>query len=198
MLRVGSVVPGACAVAILWRLYGDEDGPLRISSNLSLRYSHGLDERSAGNADAAERKRKELEMEWPKLRSEILVTTLLWLIAVLSCFVFFFFYDSRSSVGEVFSFAATSLALASPLVLPHLVYHLKIWRRILLHLCLLTIFTLPLFALAWFNLPVWQIPVFQGGWSILCGMFMYVYLVLIAAQILGSRWLMRRQAGSPA
>ena len=38
MLRVGSVVPGACAVAILWRLYGDEDGPLRTSTNLSLRW----------------------------------------------------------------------------------------------------------------------------------------------------------------
>src|SRR6266566_8242297 len=45
MLRVGSVVPGACAVAILWRLYGDEDGPLRTSPNLSLRYSHGPDGR---------------------------------------------------------------------------------------------------------------------------------------------------------
>src|SRR5208337_2416109 len=41
MLQVGSVVPGGCAVAILWRLYGDEDGPLRTSPNLSLRYSHG-------------------------------------------------------------------------------------------------------------------------------------------------------------
>ena len=38
MLRVGSVVPGACAVAILWRLSGDEDGPLRTSPNLSLRW----------------------------------------------------------------------------------------------------------------------------------------------------------------
>src|SRR6266566_4021135 len=38
MLRVGSVVPGACGVAILWRLYGDEDGPLRTSPNLSLRW----------------------------------------------------------------------------------------------------------------------------------------------------------------
>jgi hypothetical protein len=39
MLRVGGVVPGACGVAILWRLYGDEDGPLRTSPNLSLRLS---------------------------------------------------------------------------------------------------------------------------------------------------------------
>ena len=38
MLRVGSVVPGGCGVAILWRLYGDEDGPLRTSPNLSLRW----------------------------------------------------------------------------------------------------------------------------------------------------------------
>ena len=38
ILRVGSVVPGACGVAILWRLSGDEDGPLRTSPNLSLRW----------------------------------------------------------------------------------------------------------------------------------------------------------------
>src|SRR5438445_982433 len=45
MLQAGSVVPGGCAVAIRWRLYGDEDGPLRTSPNLSLRYSHGPDGR---------------------------------------------------------------------------------------------------------------------------------------------------------
>jgi len=41
MLRVGSVVPGVCGVAILGRLYGYDCRPLRTSPNLSLRYSHG-------------------------------------------------------------------------------------------------------------------------------------------------------------
>ncbi len=128
-------------------------------------------------------------MQRSSLRAQILENTFLWLITNLVSLALIFFFDPRSSVGSAFSIAVANLTAVCILVPPRALYRFKKRHQMLQCFCAVFIISPPWLLLAWLKLPVLQTPLFHGGWLILCGMLIYVYLAMIAALALSYHWL---------